>query len=150
MRSLTILLILAALVSSLSAENQPYVGAMPGVEVTASRYANEDIAWSGLMPAVEVTATRYQSEDVAWSGLMPAVEVTAPRHENEDIAWSGMLPVVQVVADRFTDILGDPPASPEPEYSQATLVSQIKEPECEFDIQCADLKIFGAIPATVT
>lgn len=42
----------------LAAADSGYVGALPGIEVTAPRYANEDVAWSGLMPQVEVTAQR--------------------------------------------------------------------------------------------
>jgi hypothetical protein len=123
---------------------------MPAIEVTAPRYQGEDVAWSGLMPAVEVTAPRHQGEDVAWSGLMPAVEVTAPRHENEDIAWSGMIPVVEVIAERVAELLVDETARHEPKHVQATLVDQVREPDCELDIQCADLKIFGVIPNAVT
>ena len=109
-----------------------------------------DYANIGSLPAVEVTATRYANEDVAWSGMMPAVEVTANRHENEDIAWSGMLAPVQVVAKKITGIDANRPPNPEPRAVQAILVSEVRDPDFELDVQVADLKIFGAIPAAVT
>ena len=123
----TILLIVAALAGQISADSYAYIG---------------------TLPAVEVTATRYADEDIAWSGLMPAVEVTAPRYENEDIAWSGMLSVVNVVAERVSDIGLN--TTSEPRNRQAVLVADVKEPDFELDMQVADLKIFGVIPNAIT
>ncbi len=128
-RLTTILIILAASVSPLLANNTGYVGSMPSVEVTAPRYAVEDVAWSGLMPAVEVTAYRPQDEDAA---------------------WSGMHPMVQVVVERVASILFDETASPAPEYAQAELIRKVRELDDECDMQCADLRIFGMLPSAVT
>ena len=125
----TILLLITTLVGQVPTGGYSYIGSLPAVEVTATRYTHEDIAWSGLMPAVEVAATRY---------------------ENEDIAWAGMLSPVQVVANKLTAIDAPKPASPEPRAVQAILINELKEPDFELDMQVADLKIFGAIPGAVT
>lgn len=133
MRSLTILLILAALASSLSAENQGYVGAMPGVEVTASRYAHEDIAWSGLMPAVEVTAPYY--DDATYAGLMDEVVVEAHRYEKEDVAWSGMLSPIEVVAEKYVY------DNPNQAYARTVSLEYEIEPESEPGYTDPDLRV---------
>lgn len=99
MQSLTILLILAALASPLSANNQAYIGSMDEVEVTAFRYANEDIAWSGLMPAVEVTAPYY--DDAMQIGVMDEVVVEAPRYEKGDVAWNTMMSLVNFMTNQY-------------------------------------------------
>jgi cytoskeletal protein CcmA (bactofilin family) len=130
MQGLTIILLLVStLVSQVPAYGDSYIGSLPAVEVTASRYAHEDVAWSGLMPAIEVTAARY---------------------ENEDIAWAGMLSPVQVIANKITGHDAPRSASPDPKAVQAILTSEIKEPDYELNMQVADFKIFGAIPGAVT
>jgi hypothetical protein len=108
-----------------------HIGQLPPVEVTATRYAREDVAWSGMMPAVEVTAARYDREDIAWAGMLPGIEVTAERYCC-DQAYEA-----SVVAD-------------EPFYVPATLVEEIDIPDFDLNMQISDLKIFGAIPAAVT
>jgi cytoskeletal protein CcmA (bactofilin family) len=118
------------------------------VTALAGQVPTDNNAWVGTLPAVEVTATRYAGEDIAWSGLMPAVEVTASRDVNEDITWSGMLPAVRIVAQRITEIGG--PAKSEPRYIPAALVSQVEEPDFELNMQVADLKIFGATVGAMT
>jgi hypothetical protein len=125
----TILFLVATLAGQISDGNYAYIGALPAVEVTATRYAHEDVAWSGLMPAVEVTATHY---------------------ENEDIAWSGLLSPVQVVANKISRINANRSVNPEPRAIQATLTSEIKEPDLELNMEVADFKIFGAIPGALT
>jgi hypothetical protein len=106
-----------------------YIGALPPVEVTAARYANEDIAWSGLLPAVEVTAPRSRDRNIAWANIIPAVMATidASCCDNED--------------DRYDD---------EAHYVEAILVKQSRIPDFEMNTPVADLKIFGAIPGAVT
>jgi hypothetical protein len=124
-----ILLIIAALVGQSMAIDNAYIGALPPVEVTATRYENEDVAWSGLMPAVEVTASRYENQDIAWCGMLPAVNVNAERY-----AYSTEASSVDARAA----------------YVPAVLVKQVQEPDLAQDMQAADLKIFGMIPNAVT
>lgn len=63
LRSMMVLTMVAA--GFLAAADNNYIGALPGIEVTAPRYRNEDAAWSGLMPAVEVTAPRAVKAETA-------------------------------------------------------------------------------------
>lgn len=124
MQSLTTILILVTTIAG-------HIGELPPVEVTATRYASEDVAWSGLMPAVEVTAGRYDREDIAWAGMVPGVEVTAERYYYD--------PAYEVST-----------APDKPFYLQATLVDEIDIPDFNLNRQISDLKIFGAILNAVT
>ncbi|MDH4210375.1 MAG: polymer-forming cytoskeletal protein [candidate division WOR-3 bacterium] len=126
----TILLIVTAAVGQSLTANADYIGALAPVEVTATRYANEDMAWSGLMPAVEVTASRYDKEDVAWSGMIPDVMSLIKAYCCENESEYG---------------------HPDVEAAHAAiLVKQVDIPDFEMNIEVADLKIFGAIPGAIT
>ncbi len=59
-----------------------YIGRMPEVVVSATRYEHEDEAWAGLMPEVVTVAQRYEDEDDAWTGMMPETIVCAPRYDD--------------------------------------------------------------------
>ncbi len=63
MHKLTFVLFAVAVAASAAVgENAGYVGALPGIDVEATRYEAEDIAWSGYLPGVDVIATRQEPE----------------------------------------------------------------------------------------
>ena len=88
----TILLLLGVSVAKVGYDQNEleYEGLMPTVEVVAQR-ANAVGAYVGSMPEVTVTASRYEYEDEAWSGLMPEVVVTAVRPAVEGLVYSNNL-----------------------------------------------------------
>ncbi len=132
MQGLTIILLIvtAAVGQSLTA-NHDYIGALAPVEVTAMRYANEDVAWSGLMPAVEVTASRHEKQDIAWSGMMP-----------------DLMSIIKACCFENKSEYGHYDA--DAAHAQAILVKQVDIPDFEMNMQVADLKIFGAVPGAIT
>ena len=130
MQSLTALfIIVTAIAGQPLVVEQNYVGALPPVEVTATRYADEDIAWSGLLPAVEVTAPRYDRTNIEPTDVIPAIVATisASYSDNESSHYDK-----------------------EAHYVGAILVEQSDLPDFEMNMGVADLKIFGAIPSAVT
>lgn len=130
MQSLTaLLLIVTAIAGQPLVMEQDYVGALPPVEVTATRYADEDVAWSGLLPAVEVTAPRYDRTNIELASIIPAIVAT--------IGGS--------CCDNQSSHYDD-----EAHYVDAILVKQSDLPDFEMNMGVADLKIFGAIPGAVT
>jgi len=128
MQGLTAILLIVAAAGgqSLTAD---YIGSLPPVEVTATRYADEDVAWSGLLPAVEVTARRVENKDIAWAHVIPAVMATIEASCCDD------------ESDHHDDT---------PHYMEAILVRNTDMPDFEINKSIADLKIFGAVPSAVT
>jgi cytoskeletal protein CcmA (bactofilin family) len=123
MQSLISLLFIIAVASNpLSSSNLDYIGSLPGIDVTATRCADEDIAWSAMMPAVEVTAPRYVNEETGRASILPPVEVTAEKPA------------------RYS------PAT----YERIIQINREKEPDLELNLQIADLKLFGVIPGATT
>ncbi|UCG29611.1 MAG: polymer-forming cytoskeletal protein [candidate division WOR-3 bacterium] len=127
----TILLLVTAIAGQSLTTSAEYIGAMPPVEVTAMRYANEDAAWSGLMPAVEVTASRYISDDIARAEVIPAVIVNQDDFCCEDESEHSY---AHAIASGI----------------QSILVKNTRIPDLDLNMQIADLKIFGAVPGAIT
>jgi len=130
MQSLTtLMLIITAIAGQPLVIEHDYVGALPPVEVTATRYANEDVAWSGLLPAVEVTAPRYDKANIEFATIIPTIVATISANCCDD------------ESNHYDD---------KAHYVDAILVRQSDLPDFEMNMGVADLKIFGAIPGAVT
>ncbi|UCD04727.1 MAG: polymer-forming cytoskeletal protein [candidate division WOR-3 bacterium] len=130
MQSLTALLIIVtAIAGQPLVMEQDYIGALPPIEVTATRYADEDVAWSGLLPTVEVTAPRYVKQDIDRTEM-----VVAATYTTDDHCCETEYSYADDIAASFKSLL----------------IEKTKIPDLELNMQIADLKIFGMVPGATT